>query len=56
MNQYSKKLENHGHAMAIYVMHYNFCRIHHSLRITPAMASGIADHVWEVEDLIKLTE
>lgn len=53
-NGYSKKIENHGHAMAIYVMHYNFCRIHHTLRVTPAMESGITDHVWSIEELINL--
>lgn len=53
-NGYSKKIENHGHAMAIYTMHYNFCRIHHSLRVTPAMEAGLTDHVWTVEELINL--
>jgi IS1 family transposase len=55
-NAFSKKLENHTHAIAIYTMHYNFCRIHQTLRVTPAMAAGISDRVWEIEDLIKLID
>jgi IS1 family transposase len=46
-NAFSKKLENHAAAIALHYMHYNFCRIHKTLRVTPAMAAGIADHVWE---------
>lgn len=53
-NAFSKKMENHGHAIAIYAMHYNFCRIHQTLRVTPAMEAGIADHVWTVEELCDL--
>jgi len=53
-NGFSKKVENHAHAVALHYMHYNFCRIHQSLRVTPAMEAGIADHVWSVEDLIAL--
>lgn len=53
-NGFSKKVDNHRHAVALHYMHYNFCRIHQSLRITPAMAAGITDHVWAVEDLIAL--
>jgi IS1 family transposase len=52
-NGYSKKVERHTLATAIHFMHYNFCRIHHTLRITPAMAAGISDHVWSLEDLIE---
>jgi IS1 family transposase len=44
-NGFSKKLENHGRAGALYFMHYNFCRVHKALRVTPAMEAGIADHV-----------
>jgi IS1 family transposase len=50
-NAFSKKLENHRHACALYFMHYNFCRIHTSLRVTPAMEAGIADHVWSLEEI-----
>jgi IS1 family transposase len=51
-NGFSKKLENHGHAVALYFMHYNFCRVHKTLRVTPAMEAGLTDHVWEIEELI----
>jgi IS1 family transposase len=53
-NAFSKKLENHIAALALHYMHYNFCRIHQSLRITPAMAAGISDHVWELSELLGL--
>ena len=53
-NGFSKKLENHGHAVAIHYMHYNYCRIHKTLRVTPAMEAGLTDHVWGIEELIDL--
>jgi IS1 family transposase len=53
-NAFSKKIENHIASIAIHYMHYNFCRIHQTLRITPAMAAGISDHVWEMEQLLQL--
>ena len=53
-NGFSKKLENHGHMVALYFMHYNFCRVHKTLRVTPAMEAGLTDHVWEIEDLTEL--
>ncbi len=53
-NSFSKKIENHIASIAIHYMHYNFCRIHASLRVTPAMESGVSDHVWEMEDIIAL--
>ena len=53
-NGFSKKVENLEHAVALHYMHYNFCRIHQSLRVTPAMESGIADHVWSIEEIIAL--
>ena len=55
-NGFSKKLENHGHAVALYFMHYNFCRIHTTLRVTPAMEAGLTDHVWTVEELVGLQD
>lgn len=55
-NAFSKKLENHIHALSIYFMHYNFCRIHQSLRVTPAMAAGISTYVWELENIIGLLD
>jgi IS1 family transposase len=53
-NAFSKKLENHEHSVALHFMYYNFCRIHQSLRVTPAMEAGVADHVWSVDELIGL--
>ncbi len=53
-NGFSKKVENLQHAVALHFMHYNYCRIHQTLRVTPAMASGLTDHVWEIEELIGL--
>jgi IS1 family transposase len=53
-NAFSKKLENHRHALALYFMYYNFCRVHQTLRITPAMAANISDHVWEISEIVKL--
>jgi IS1 family transposase len=50
-NAFSKKVETHGHAVALHFMHYNFCRIHKSLHVTPAMEAGITDHVWSLEEL-----
>jgi hypothetical protein len=47
-NGFWKKLENHEHALALYFMHYNFCRIHQTLRVTPAMEAGVADHLWAI--------
>lgn len=53
-NAFSKKLENLKAAVALHFAHYNFVRVHGSLRITPAMAAGITDHVWEVKEIIEL--
>jgi IS1 family transposase len=53
-NAFSKKLENHVASLAIHYMHYNFVRIHQTLRITPAMAAGVTDHVWEFSELLAL--
>jgi hypothetical protein len=55
-NGFSKKLENLGHAVALYFLHYNFCKIHQTLLVLPAMEAGIADHVWSVEELVALLE
>ncbi|HVW21127.1 MAG TPA: IS1 family transposase [Opitutaceae bacterium] len=55
-NAFSKKVENHEHAVALHFMHYNFCRIHQSLRVTPAMAAGVSDHVWSLEEMIRLLD
>ena len=55
-NAFSKKVENHEHMLAIYFMYYNFCRVHQTLRVTPAMESGLAGHVWTIEELVSLME
>ncbi len=55
-NAFSKKVENHVHAIALHYMHYNFCRIHRSLRITPAMEAGVTDRLWDIEDIVRLLE
>jgi IS1 family transposase len=53
-NAFSKKIENHVATLAIFYMHYNFVRIHQTLRVTPAMAAGVADRLWEIQDLVQL--
>lgn len=53
-NGFSKKVENHGHAVALHFMFYNFGRIHKTLRVTPAMAAGVANHVWSLEEMAEL--
>jgi IS1 family transposase len=55
-NAFSKKLENLRHAVALHFMHYNFCRVHQTLRCTPAMESGISKHVWEISDIVTLLD
>jgi IS1 family transposase len=55
-NAFSKKLENHAYAVALHFVHYNFCRIHKTLRVTPAMAAGLSDHVWSIEEIVGLLE
>jgi len=53
-NAFSKKVENHVAAIALHYMHYNYVRIHQSLRMTPAMAAGLTAHLWGMEDLVRL--
>jgi IS1 family transposase len=53
-NGFSKKVENHAYAVALHYMFYNFARIHKTLRVTPAMEAGIADHVWSIEEIADL--
>jgi len=55
-NAFSKKVENLAHAVALHFMYYNFCRIHQSLRVTPAMEAGVANRVWSIEDIVGLLE
>jgi IS1 family transposase len=55
-NAFSKKVENHCHAIALHFMHYNFARVHQTLRVTPAMAASVTDHVWEIEEIVALLD
>ena len=55
-NAFSKKIENHEHAIAIYFFHYNFVRVHQTLRSTPAMKAGVADHLWTLEEMVGLID
>ena len=55
-NAFSKKLDNHKAAVALYFMWYNFARIHQTLRVTPAMEAGISDHVWSAEEIARLAD
>ncbi len=55
-NAFSKKIENHCHALALYFVFYNFVRIHKSLKVTPAMAAGVTDELWEMADLVKMVD
>jgi IS1 family transposase len=55
-NAFSKKVENHVHALAIYFMFYNYGRIHQTLRVTPAMEAGLTDHVWTMEEIAGLAD
>jgi hypothetical protein len=50
----SKKVENLAHAVSLHFMYYNFCRVHQTLRVTPAMEAGITDHVWSLEAIANL--
>ncbi len=53
-NAFSKKVENHKAMIALHYMHYNFARIHKTLRVTPAMEAGVSDHVWSLEEIAGL--
>lgn len=55
-NAFSKKVENHAHAIALHFMYYNFVRIHKTLRVTPAMAAGLTQRLWKMEDLARLLD
>ena len=55
-NAFSKKVENHAHSVAIHTMHYNFVRIHQTLRCTPAMAAGVTRQLWELADMVQVLE
>lgn len=53
---FSKSLENHEYAVALNIFSYNFCNIHGSLKETPAMAAGLTDHVWTLEEILAFLE
>lgn len=55
-NGFSKKLENHEHMLAIYFLYYNFCRVHQTIRVTPAMEAGISHHAWSIQEIVELLE
>jgi IS1 family transposase len=55
-NAFSKKVQNHAHAIALHFMNYNFCRIHQTLRVTPAMAAGVTTRVWSIEDVLAMVD
>ena len=55
-NGFSKKMENQAHAVALHFMHYNFSRIHQTLRVTPAMEARISNHVWTLEEIANLID
>jgi hypothetical protein len=55
-NAHSKKAENHEHAFALFAMHYNFVKVHSTIRCTSAMQAGVTDHVWEFSEVIALLD
>jgi len=55
-NAFSKKIENLAHQVALHQMFYNFVRVHQTLRVTPAMAAGVTDRLWEIEDIVRVIE
>lgn len=55
-NAFSKKIENHAASIALHFMYYNFCRIHQTLRVTPAMEAGVTNHVWDLEEVVELID
>jgi IS1 family transposase len=52
-NAFSKKIENHAAAIGLYLMHYNYVRVHRTLRVTPAMEAGLTDHIWTIEEMLE---
>ncbi len=55
-NAFSKKAQNHAHAVSLHFMHYNFVRIHKTLRCSPAMAAGVTKRLWDVADIIQVVD
>lgn len=54
-NAFSKKMENHMYSVALYNMHYNFARVHQTLKVTPAMEAGVSQHVWSIDEIVSLS-
>jgi hypothetical protein len=55
-NAFSKKMENHTHAIALHFMYYNFVRIHQTLKVAPAMAAAVTNRLWEMKDIVEILE
>ena len=55
-NAFSKKIDNHIHALSLYFVWYNFSRTHKAHKLSPAMAAGVTDHLWSMEDIVALIE
>jgi hypothetical protein len=55
-NGFSKKLDNHKHALALYSMYYSFGRVHQTLRVTPAMEAGVTNRLWSLEDIVGIVD
>ncbi len=55
-NAFSKKVDNHRHSVALHFFYYNFVRIHQTLKMTPAMAAGVTDRLWEISDMVALSD
>ena len=55
-NAFSKKIENHGYSVALHFAHYNFCRVHQTVRVTPREEAGLTDSVWSIEELVALLD
>ena len=55
-NAFSKKVENHAHAMALHFLYYNFVRVHKTLKTSPAMAAGVTKRLWEMSDVVDILE
>jgi hypothetical protein len=55
-NAFSRKLESHAAIVSLYFLHYNFGRVHQTLRVTPAMEAGVSDHIWGVEEIVALLD
>jgi len=55
-NGFSKKVENHMHAVALHFMYYNFVKVHQTLKVTPAMEAGLTDRLWDIADLVAIID